>query len=256
MTTNKHLLRHHNTVNCSSEVYIGDNARTNLVAQGWDRRERHHHRALNYISGAPATPQDSDDWTYRRADTKQITHAIHPYPAMMIPQVARRLIATYGCEGSVLFDPYCGSGTTLLEGFLAGMSAVGTDLNPLARLIARVKTTPLDIDALDDEAAHLPVFTSPAELPIPDVTNMDYWFSTGAQHNLAALRLHIDAIRNPALADVFRVAFALTVRAASWARKSEFKLCRISPSQMTATSRSRSCLWPRRRRIFVVRCKH
>jgi len=237
MTTNKHLARQHDTVNCSAEVGVGDNARTNRTREGWDSRKHRHHRTLNRISQVQVTLQDSaDDWTYRRADTKQITHGIHPYPAMMIPQVARRRIATYGCYGAVLFDPYCGSGTTLLAGFLAGMNAVGTDLNPLARLIARVKTTPLDIDALDNEAAHLPVFSSSAELPTPPitnpVTNIDYWFAASAQHDLAALRLHIDAIGNPVLADALRVAFALTVREASWTRKSEFKLCRMLRSQM------------------------
>ena len=79
------------------------------------------------------------DWDYRTANTKEYTHGVHPYPAMMIPQVARRLIQSYGREGDVLFDPYCGTGTTLLEGMLANLKSSGTDLNPLARLIARTK---------------------------------------------------------------------------------------------------------------------
>ena len=82
-----------------------------------------------------------ESWDFRKADTKRLTHGIHPYPAMMIPQVAARLISRYGAAGDVLFDPYCGTGTSLLEAKLAGMDAVGTDLNPLARLIASVKTT-------------------------------------------------------------------------------------------------------------------
>ena len=60
--------------------------------------------------------QLGSDWEYRTANTKEYTHGIHPYPAMMIPQVARRLIHGYGQEGNVLFDPFCGTGTTLLEG--------------------------------------------------------------------------------------------------------------------------------------------
>ena len=91
------------------------------------------------------------DWDYRTANTKEYTHGIHPYPAMMIPQVARRLIREYGCEGGILLDPYCGTGTTLLEGMLAELESVGTDLNPLARLIARTKIAPIDLDLLDSE---------------------------------------------------------------------------------------------------------
>ena len=88
--------------------------------------------------------QTEAGWDYRSANTKEYTHGIHPYPAMMIPQVARRLIGEYGSEGGVLLDPYCGTGTTLLEGMLAGLESTGTDLNPLARLIAKTKTTPVD----------------------------------------------------------------------------------------------------------------
>ena len=48
------------------------------------------------------------EWDYRTANTKEYTHGIHPYPAMMIPQVARRLIGEFGVGDGLLFDPYCG----------------------------------------------------------------------------------------------------------------------------------------------------
>lgn len=176
----------------------------------------------------------TEDWDYRTADTKQVTHGIHAYPAMMIPQIAQRLVETYGREGILLFDPYCGSGTTLLEGMLAGMVAKGTDLNPLARLIARVKTTPASIHALDSEIDRLPPIAPTSDIPIPDVPNVDYWFSPEVQRDLAALRKHIDGICDPTLADVFRVAFSITVRKVSWTRKSEFKLYRIPECEIDA----------------------
>ena len=187
--------------------------------------------ALNLLAAVP-NYLPHDDWTYRTANTKQLTHGIHPYPAMMIPQIARRLISTYGRKGEILFDPYCGSGTTLLEGMLAGMETVGTDLNPLARLIARVKTTPVNIAALNDAIAQFPASSASTECAIPLVTNIDYWFSPDVQRDLAAIRQHINDIDDPMIANVFRVAFSLTVRQASWTRKSEFKLHRLPVSQM------------------------
>ncbi len=173
----------------------------------------------------------SGDWTFRTADTKQVTHGIHAYPAMMIPQIAQRLVRTYGREGAFLFDPYCGSGTTLLEGMLAGTQAAGTDLNPLARLIARVKTTPISLAALDRAVRKFPCMASRIDFPIPDVPNMDFWFSPKSQRDLAAIRYHIDGMADSRIADVFRVAFSLAVRKASWTRKSEFKLYRMSERQ-------------------------
>lgn len=179
-----------------------------------------------------AAPVRSDDWTYRTANTKQITHGIHPYPAMMIPQIAQRLINTYGRKGTFLFDPYCGSGTSLLEGMIVGAITVGTDLNPLARLIARVKTTPVSMDVLDRAIARFSSMKFRTDLLIPEVQNIDYWFSQEAQHDLAAILRYINDVTDTRIADVFRVAFSLTVRKVSWARKSEFKLYRMSESQI------------------------
>lgn len=46
---------------------------------------------------------------------------------MMIPQIAGRLIDTYGKKTDTLFDPYCGTGTSLVEANLKGINAIGTD---------------------------------------------------------------------------------------------------------------------------------
>ena len=173
------------------------------------------------------------DWDYRTANTKEYTHGIHPYPAMMIPQVARRLIREYGCEGGILLDPYCGTGTTLLEGMLAELESVGTDLNPLARLIARTKIAPIDLDLLDSEIENFIEFglgatgLSDSHVDQPEIPNVDYWFSETVQRDLALARRHIDRIASVRIADFFKVAFSLTVRKVSWTKNSEFKLVRM-----------------------------
>ncbi len=186
------------------------------------------------MSGAAqaAVQEVAGDWTFRAADTKQITHGIHAYPAMMIPQIAQRLIQTYGRKGAFLFDPYCGSGTTLLEGMLAGAKTAGTDLNPLARLIARVKTTPVNMIALDQAITQFPNTASRGDFAVPNIPNIDYWFSSEAQRDLAAIREYINNISDNSIANVFRVAFSLTVRKTSWTRKSEFKLYRMTKRQI------------------------
>ena len=61
-------------------------------------------------------------WDFVGADTKEYTHTFHVYPAMMIPQVAREIINRYKNDDmKVLFDPYCGTGTSLVEGSLANL---------------------------------------------------------------------------------------------------------------------------------------
>ena len=180
------------------------------------------------------------DWDYRTANTKEFTHGIHPYPAMMIPQVARRLIQSYGNDGDTLFDPYCGTGTTLLEGMLANLKSTGTDLNPLARLIAKTKTTPIDLEQLDGAIEDFNSFVAEAIdaskglIGFPDISNIDYWFDERVQRDLALALDYIRRIDSESIADFFKVAFSLTVRKVSWTKNSEFKLVRMTPERMKA----------------------
>jgi DNA modification methylase len=71
-------------------------------------------------------------------------HGFHTYPARMHPTTAARLVALVSSPGGTLLDPFCGSGTVLVEALIAGRKAIGTDLNPLAVQLARLKTTPRD----------------------------------------------------------------------------------------------------------------
>jgi hypothetical protein len=71
-------------------------------------------------------------------------HGFHTYPARMHPATAARLVGALSDPGSVVLDPFCGSGTVLVESMIAGRRAVGTDLNPLAVRLAALKTTPGD----------------------------------------------------------------------------------------------------------------
>ncbi len=68
-------------------------------------------------------------------------HGFHTYPARMHPATAARLVEAVSAPGTTVLDPFCGSGTVLVEALLAGRRAVGTDLNPLAVMLARLKTS-------------------------------------------------------------------------------------------------------------------
>jgi hypothetical protein len=76
-----------------------------------------------------------------RETAETLTHPFHTYPARLHPATARVLTEFIGegARGPIL-DPFCGSGTVLVEARAAGLRAIGVDLNPLAVLIARAKT--------------------------------------------------------------------------------------------------------------------
>lgn len=90
------------------------------------------------------------DWDCRDADTQYLTHGIHRYSGKFIPQIARQVIELVSNEGDLILDPYCGSGTTLLEAALSGRRAIGIDLNPLAVLISSVKTVDVSYEELNE----------------------------------------------------------------------------------------------------------
>lgn len=82
-------------------------------------------------------------------DTTYLTHGIHPYAAKYIPQIPNLIIREHTAERNAVLDPFCGSGTTLLEAALLGRKSIGIDLNPVAALISLAKTTPLDITEIN-----------------------------------------------------------------------------------------------------------
>ena len=182
-----------------------------------------------------------EDWDYAQADTKTETHCFHPYPAMMIPQVARRLIKMYAQKGDTVLDPFCGSGTALVEAQMAGLNSYGIDINPLALLIARAKTTPLDMATLRHWAISLlhsylddccRIESEPDFAPIPDFFNIEYWFKPSVSRELSALRSRLFATDDISVREFFLVAFSETVREASYTRNNEFKLFRIPKDKL------------------------
>lgn len=70
-------------------------------------------------------------------------HGFHSYPARLHPGTAAALVEGLSVKGGRVADPFCGSGTVVVEARLKSRLAAGVDLNPLATRLARFKAEPL-----------------------------------------------------------------------------------------------------------------
>ena len=123
--------------------------------------------------------------------TTTLTHGMHRFPAKFIPQIPSWVMDQFGEADNVILDPFCGSGTTLVEGLLRSGRTIGIDCDPLACMISRAKTTavsPARIRRLGREL-HKTWRPSATQLipPMPGLTNFDHWFSRKAWGNLQSL---------------------------------------------------------------------
>ena len=181
------------------------------------------------------------NWDFKSQNTRYLTHGFHTYPAKMVPQIANKILNKFGQNAKILFDPFCGSGTTLVEGKLKNINCVGFDLNPLALLIANVKTTRIEENILNLYLEdfrkfyfdNLHVQNKQKKIVTPKFFNIDYWFSKKVQRDLTLLKNYINKnIDNIHVSNFFKVAFSQTIRECSWTRNDEFKLYRMAEDKI------------------------
>jgi hypothetical protein len=75
----------------------------------------------------------------RRQATRYGLHGIHEYKGKFNPQVVRALTNVVDVDARVLIDPFCGSGTSLIEAVRLGINAIGVDRSPMAVFLSTAK---------------------------------------------------------------------------------------------------------------------
>jgi hypothetical protein len=174
-------------------------------------------------SAPPATPKrlpasdryealEAIDWTFANAATQGETHALHPYPAKFIPQISRTLIERlHPGDQSKVLDPFCGSGTTLVEAGLAGVPSVGIDLHPLACLMSKVKVTPIPGGLVEAAARRAVARAIGVPAALPPIPRVDHWFSKDVQAALGGLVASIAEEDDADVRDALKIALSSIV---------------------------------------------
>lgn len=120
------------------------------------------HTRQRTLASLGATPESLTDldWSFSNVNTEYLTHGLHKYPAVMPPQIPANVFQYYKenntiSEGDTVYDPFIGSGTTIVEGRLHGLNAIGNDINPFACLLTEVKSTTIERAELQSAVAAL-----------------------------------------------------------------------------------------------------
>jgi DNA modification methylase len=166
-------------------------------------------------------------------DTSYITHGYYTYPAKFIPQLAQRLIKENSNEGDIVIDPFMGSGTTVVEAIVNNRVGIGTDINEIASLLARVKTTPIDNLVLADEYykiesdlekrlnGEFEQVLQESLLKVPQNERIDYWFLPRQKEKLTIILARLLEVENQDIQNFFLVTFAQILKSSSiWLQKS------------------------------------
>jgi hypothetical protein len=126
---------------------------------------------------------------------ERFTHRFHPYPAKLLLNIPLFFLncSQLTRPGNIVYDPFCGSGTVLVEALIRGTIPRGADSNPLARLITTAKTTLLKeqllLNAIRNTMKNIP---SNCKGPVSGSMDLTRWFSRPVLSQLMRLLQAID----------------------------------------------------------------
>ncbi len=175
------------------------------------------------------TESHKDYWSFKGISHRKYSHGLFYYPAMMVPQVARAIlneICAVHPEIETVGDPFVGSGTVLTEVMSRRLDFVGTDINPLAILLCRVKSGPFYIDSLKTKALTINKYIDDDHSRSIDVDfpNRNKWFPPETQIALSRIRRAILKEKSRWARRFFWIGLAEAVRFSSNSRTSTVKL--------------------------------
>ncbi len=185
--------------------------------------------------GAGWDPSRQPIPSLHRQSTRYSAHGLHEYRGKFNPQVVRAIGNLLELSaGSWILDPFCGSGTTLLESAHIGWNALGIDVNPLGELIANSKVTAFNIDPalLSQECDELIRRLARAHGQVewreslPDPDYLEQWFPVRVLEQLGHILLAIEKTSISSLRNVFRVILSDICREVSFQDPADLRVRR------------------------------
>lgn len=177
------------------------------------------------VVSLPSDIENGKTYAIIQPNPNSYTHGYFKYPCKFIPEIPRWVIKRYIRDGNSadILDPFSGSGTTLLESAINGHNAYGTEIDNFAKLLIKVKTTPLqeqEIDYIREWTTtlirkHQKTYKDYKDPFIPQITNLTHWFSEDNVQKLGVIKREISKLKNQRVVDFLSVCLASSVRKCS-----------------------------------------
>ena len=151
--------------------------------------------------------------------SERYSHLIHSYPAKLLANIPYYFLASDALcpRNGIVLDPFCGTGTVLLEAVLSGRIALGADANPLARLITSVKTIHIPKETLLRTLTSTLIRAKKYRKVISHPEAVVVWYSNKSLRQLTNIQRSITEIEDKKQRAFFELCFSNVVRKVSYA---------------------------------------
>jgi len=191
----------------------------------------------------PHETSSHQEFKFKASNHPKLTHNLFRYPAKFHPPIAGSLVEQFSQPGDWILDPFCGSGTILVEATARGRNAIGMDWDPIAVFVSRMKTHKFDIEKLRGNSHQLLEELGNLERPtdeykcrtkkdltkeeylnqlqagslwVPQIPNLHHWFRNYVIVDMAKILKTILDMNIPAThKDFLKLCFSKIIRACS-----------------------------------------
>ena len=174
------------------------------------------------VKSLPIDIEEGAVYSIAQSNPNSFTHCFFKYPCKFIPEIPRWAISKYiDREGCHIYDPFSGSGTTLVEAALMGHFSYGSEIDATAKLITRAKTTkmsPVQLDLLKTTKENIISYANNPESKkiVANINNIEHWFPANNIDELGKIRQYIETIQDSTIKDFCLVCFASIIKKVSF----------------------------------------
>lgn len=179
-----------------------------------------------FVDELPVQIKENTVYVINQPNPNTYTHNYFKYPCKFIPEIPRWAMRTYlknDVMAPKVLDPFAGSGTTLLEAALMGIESVGTEIDDVAKLLIKVKTTQLTQDEITESRNFTERVIAEIDngnydtddIILPEINNLEHWFQPQILKDLGYLYARIIQIENVDVRDFLLICMACIIKKVS-----------------------------------------